>query len=127
MLHERGTPRPLFLVGAGLTTAVIFALAAFADLAALYPITILAGAAFGAEPIPQSCPSLFCRCLLCLHSMLGSPHHPKLLAHCTETPQFAEKAVLCRARSGSARRHCQKFGKTLFHGYQVHTGALCRR
>ncbi|KAK9836313.1 hypothetical protein WJX81_004629 [Elliptochloris bilobata] len=49
MLHERGTPRPLFLVGAGLGTAAIAALAAFADLRALYPITILAGAAFGAH------------------------------------------------------------------------------
>ena len=48
MLHERGVPRPLFLVGAGLATAAVTALAAFADLGALYPVTILAGLAFGA-------------------------------------------------------------------------------
>ena len=48
MLHERGTPRPLFLVGAGVATAAVAVLAAFADLGALYPVTILAGLAFGA-------------------------------------------------------------------------------
>lgn len=49
MLHERGTPRPLFLVGAGVATAAVAVLAAFADLGALYPVTILAGLAFGVQ------------------------------------------------------------------------------
>ena len=47
MLHERGTPRPIFLVGAGLATAAIGVAAAYAGLGALYPVTIAAGAAFG--------------------------------------------------------------------------------
>jgi hypothetical protein len=53
MLHERGTPRPIFLVGAGLATAAISAAAAYAGLGALYAVTVLAGAAFGARALAR--------------------------------------------------------------------------
>ena len=73
MLHERGTPRPLFLVGAGLATAAVAVLAAFADLGALYPVTILAGLAFGAAsgpavPLEYRLKRLYPR--FCIHSSL---------------------------------------------------------
>ena len=84
MLHERGTPRPLFLVGAGVATAAVAVLAAFADLGALYPVTILAGLAFGAPS--GLTPHVMSR--VCRPGRAPPCHHPGLWCALRAHPAF---------------------------------------
>lgn len=49
LLHSRGTPRPLFLPVVSALLAAAFAALAFAPLPALFPLTAVAGFAYGEE------------------------------------------------------------------------------